>query len=96
MVPLVIRLKEFIDFKRMGIQELAAVLGYKSPQKLYRLFNTESAWPSCQIVEDLSNHFHELDLNWLFTGRGTMLLETEGSSGKKRSRATGKSREESV
>jgi hypothetical protein len=77
MVSLVIRLKEFIEFKRMGVQELAGVLGYNSPQKLYRLFNTENAWPSCQIIEDMSNYFHELNLNWLFTGRGNMLFEAQ-------------------
>lgn len=80
MRDLVVRLKIFLDYKRLGIIDLAVILGYKSPQKLYRLFNTENASPSCQIVEDISNKFHELNLNWLFTGRGVMLITSQESS----------------
>ena len=73
MRELVIRLKEFIDHKNIGIIDLAILLDYNSPQKLYRLFNTENASPSVQIVEDISNKFEDLNLNWLFTGKGQML-----------------------
>lgn len=74
MRELVKRLKVFLDHKGLGIIDLAIILNYKSPQKLYRLFNTEGASPSVQIIEDISNRFEELNLNWLFTGRGKMLL----------------------
>ena len=74
MRELVVRLKAFLDYKDIGIIDLAVLLGYNSPQKLYRLFNTEGASPSCQIIEDLSNKFEELNLNWLFTGRGNMIF----------------------
>ncbi len=74
MKELVVRLKIFLDYKNIGIIDLSAVLGYNSPQKLYRLFNTENASPSCQIVEDISNKYQDLNLNWLFTGRGQMLF----------------------
>jgi hypothetical protein len=77
MKPLVVRLKIFLDHKDIGIIDLSVLLGYNSPQKLYRLFNTENASPSCQIVEDISNRFEELNLNWLFTGKGEMLLVQE-------------------
>ncbi len=80
MVPLVERLKEFMDYKRMGIKEVADQLGYKSPQKLYRLFNTQNAWPSCQIIEDLAIKFKELNINWLFTGRDAMLYTEPDTS----------------
>lgn len=81
MRELVVRLKIFLDYKKLGIIELANLLGYNSPQKLYRLFNTENASPSCQIVEDISNKFQELNLNWLFTGRGHMLFNHTDESG---------------
>lgn len=74
MKELVVRLKIFLDYKNIGIIDLSGLLGYNSPQKLYRLFNTENASPSCQIVEDISNKFQDLNLNWLFTGRGQMLF----------------------
>lgn len=80
MKELVVRLKIYIDYKRIGITDLSIVLGYNSPQKLYRLFNTENASPSCQIIEDISNKFHDLNLNWLFSGRGNMLVEAQDSS----------------
>ncbi len=73
MKELVIRLKQFLEYKGIGIIDLSVVLGYNSPQKLYRLFNTENANPSVQIVEDISNKFEDLNLNWLFTGKGKML-----------------------
>jgi len=73
MKDLVIRLKQFLDHKGIGIIDLSVVLGYNSPQKLYRLFNTENASPSVQIIEDVSNKFEDLNLNWLFTGKGKML-----------------------
>lgn len=75
MKDLVVRLKIYIDYKRIGITDLSIVLGYNSPQKLYRLFNTDNASPSCQIIEDISNKFYDLNLNWLFSGRGNMLSE---------------------
>lgn len=73
MKDLVKRLKTYLDNKQLGLMDLSIILGYKSPQKLYRLFNVEDASPSCQIVEDISNKFYDLNLNWLFTGRGNML-----------------------
>lgn len=77
MVLLVKRLEAFIKYKNMNIMQLSVLLKYNSPQKLYRLFNTTNAWPSCQIVEHLSNQFEDLNLNWLFTGTGKMLIEEE-------------------
>jgi hypothetical protein len=73
MKELVVRLKQFLDHKGIGVIDLALVLGYNSPQKLYRLFNTENASPSVQIIEDISKKFEDLNLNWLFTGKGKML-----------------------
>ncbi len=80
MVPLVSRLKEFLTHKRIGILELADALNYSSPQKLYRLFNTENAWPSCQIIEDIVTEYPDLNLNWLFTGTGSMLYQAQDNT----------------
>lgn len=77
MRELVVRLKAYLDYKRLGVIDLAAALGYNSPQKLYRLFNTENASPSVQIIEDIAAKFTDLNLNWLFTGHGNMLNENK-------------------
>ncbi|AZA87124.1 transcriptional regulator [Chryseobacterium shandongense] len=55
-----------------GVPELARALGYSSPEKLYRL-KKENAKPSIDILQDLSNKFEDLDLNWFVTGEGEML-----------------------
>ena len=73
MKDLVKRLKIYLDHKQLGLMDLSIILGYNSPQKLYRLFNVDNASPSCQIIEDISNRFYDLNLNWLFSGRGNML-----------------------
>src|ERR1700744_2524781 len=77
MRDLVLRMKWFFDYKELSLIDFSIILGYNSPQKLYRLFNTENASPSCQIIEDISNNFQELNLNWLFTGRGSMILPVQ-------------------
>ena len=59
-----------------GIPELAKALGYGSPQKLYRL-KDESAKPSVDILQDLSNKFEDLNLNWYITGKGNIKVENK-------------------
>lgn len=73
MTPLVTRLRTFLDHKGIGVIAFAQALGYKSPQKIYRLFNTEGASPSVQIVEDIKRAFPELNMNWLFGGDEYMI-----------------------
>jgi hypothetical protein len=80
MKDIVQRLKMYLDHKSLGVIDLSIVLGYNSPQKLYRLFNTENASPSCQIIEDISNKFYDLNLNWLFSGRGNMIVDPNEQS----------------
>lgn len=72
MTPPTTRLRVFLDHKGLSIISLQKELGYKSPQKIYRLFNTVGASPSVQIVEDIARAYPELNLNWLFTGDGEM------------------------
>lgn len=49
--------------------ELAKALGYKSPEKLYRLERNPDAKPSVDILEDISNLFENANLNWILTGK---------------------------
>lgn len=55
------------------MSELAKLLKYPSPEKLYRLERDHSASPSYQTILDLSKSFEDLDLNWLLTGMGEMI-----------------------
>lgn len=53
-----------------GIPELSKHIGYKSPEKLYRLDRNKDAKPSLDIIMDFSNKFDSLSLDWFITGEG--------------------------
>ena len=69
---IVLRIKEFMDYKSLNSLTLAKELGYKSSEKLSRLFRDGNAKPSYDIIYDISNMF-EINVDWLITGRGSML-----------------------
>ncbi len=51
--------------------ELSKHLGYKSPEKLYRLERDETAKPSVDILVDFANKFENANMNWILTGLGS-------------------------
>lgn len=68
------RLKNFVQHKELSTSAFTRALGYKSCEKVARLFRAKSvAKPSVDIVADIANHFPELDIKWLLTGKGEML-----------------------
>ena len=69
---IVLRIKEFMDYKSLNSLTLAKELGYNSSEKLSRLFRDGNAKPSYDIIYDISNMF-EINVDWLITGRGSML-----------------------
>lgn len=52
-------------------------LGYSSSEKLNRL-KREGTKPSYDILEDIANKFDEINVNWLLTGRESMLKRGSG------------------
>lgn len=63
------RLMQVAEYEGIkNTQKLSEYLGYKSPEKLYRLERDPNAKPSFNIILDISNKFDNLDLNWLITG----------------------------
>lgn len=72
---IVSRIKEFMDYKSMNSLTLANKLGYKSSEKLSRLFRGGNAKPSYDIIYDISNMF-DINTDWLITGRGSMFGST--------------------
>jgi hypothetical protein len=59
--------------ERKGIRnvaELSSLLGYGSPQKIYRLRQTQDSKPSYDIIQDFSNQFDDLNMRWFLTGEG--------------------------
>lgn len=53
-----------------NINDLAKHLGYKSPEKLYRLERSDKAKPSADILVDFANKFKGANMNWVLTGVG--------------------------
>jgi hypothetical protein len=65
------RIEIIIEQKGLkNIAELAAVLEYGSPQKIYRLRQAEDSKPSYDIIQDFSNKFEDLNMRWFITGEG--------------------------
>ena len=53
-------------------------LGYDSSEKIARLKDSAKR-PSVDILEDISNKFVNIDLNWLITGNGSMLKNDQNT-----------------
>jgi transcriptional regulator with XRE-family HTH domain len=70
--PIVQRLKEFMTYKGINASQLAARLGYKSSEKLHRLFREEGAKPGPDVIMDIANHYPDLNKEWWLTGKGNM------------------------
>ncbi len=68
------RLGEFLAHKKLNHLQLSQKLGYKSSEKISRLFRHDNALPSADIIIDISNLFvNELSIEWWITGRGQMI-----------------------
>ena len=70
------RIKELMSYYSINSLTLSKELGYKSSEKISRLFRDGGAKPSYDIIYDISNKF-EINTDWLITGRGSM-LKSEG------------------
>ncbi len=70
------RLHKFLLVKNLSISKFADRLGYENAEKIYRLFRDDKNKPSFEIIHDISNKFEELNIDWLITGKGTMLKAT--------------------
>lgn len=75
---IVSRLKEFMEYNSLNSLTLSKLLGYKSSEKVSRLFRDEEnkAKPSYDIIYDISIKF-EISVDWLITGRGSMLRDSK-------------------
>lgn len=69
-------LQRIIEWKNLDNPTgLSKALGYKSPEKLLRLFRDENNKPSTEILLDLVKAFPEISPAWLLTGTEPMLIE---------------------
>jgi len=62
--------------------ELSKHLGYKSPEKLYRLERDKDAKPSADILIDFADKFENVNMNWVLTGLGEPYYANNNTQGK--------------
>ncbi|WP_343531193.1 S24 family peptidase [Pedobacter sp.] len=62
--------------------ELSKHLGYKSPEKLYRLERDKDAKPSADILIDFADKFDNVNMNWVLTGLGEPYYSNNNTQGK--------------
>jgi hypothetical protein len=70
-----IRLEEILNRYRLNPKKLGEMLGYRKPDKLYRLLNDESNNPSIQIIQDILKTFPEVNARWLVIGEESFTME---------------------
>lgn len=72
------RLLQIIDYYNIkSINSFAKdYLKYDSSEKINRL-KDKNKLPSIKIIEDISNTFENINIDWLVTGRGQMLRNSE-------------------
>lgn len=77
------RIQEIKNYLSFNTQKLAEELGYNSQEKISRLLrNPESAKPSFDLISDMAEKFKWLNVSWLITGNGKMLLDGDWYQGK--------------
>lgn len=59
-----------------NLNDLSDHLGYSSPEKLYRLKRNPEAKPSFDIIQDFSNKFEDLNLNWFISNDPNPSIQT--------------------
>lgn len=71
------RILQIIDYYGIKNVNIFAkdYLGYTSSEKINRL-KDDSKKPSFEILDDISNKFENIDMNWLITGHGFMLKDS--------------------
>lgn len=74
MQPISRRLNSFLQHKALSTSAFCRILQYRSCEKIARLFRLKHAKPSVDILEDIANHFSDLNIHWLITGNGEMLV----------------------
>lgn len=85
---IVSRIRQLMSYYSMNSLTLSKRLGYKSSEKISRLFRDGGAKPSYDIIYDISNIF-EVNVDWLITGRGSMLNSNELSANNQSIRGSG-------
>lgn len=69
------RIKQFIDYKGLNVRTFEISVGFSNGAFASQLKNERTI--GVDKLENILNFYPELDANWVLTGRGRMLLETQ-------------------
>ena len=72
------RIQNIINYSHKSIPQLAAAVGFKTPQTIRSLLKGDTKTISDAVVLKLTSYYPEINKEWLLTGEGEMLKPTEG------------------
>ena len=72
------RIQNIINYSHKSIPQLAAAVGFKTPQTIRSLLKRDTKTISDGVVLKLTSYYPEINKEWLLTGEGEMLKPTEG------------------
>lgn len=64
------RLEQLLDGESLSVTAFSQALGYDKPEKVYRLFRSDEAKPSYDMLLDITNKFVNWNMEWLISGKG--------------------------
>ncbi len=72
------RIQNIINYSHKSIPQLAAAVGFKTPQTIRSLLKGDTKTISDAVVLKLTSYYPEINKEWLLTGEGEMLKPKEG------------------
>lgn len=100
--PLNLRIRELIErYANGSVKKFSEIIQLSSSQKINRIFNVDKRngeYPeaSSDILTCIANMLSDVDMNWLLTGHGSMLRNSQTPEEKKASTSPISPTEESV
>lgn len=70
------RLKNVIEWSKMTTNEFSVSCGFERSTVLYNVLN-EKTKISVKVCKKICNKYEEINYDWLLTGKGTMLSNTD-------------------
>lgn len=77
------RIEKVVEYSGMSIPKFADFVGFKTPQVIRELLKGNTKTVSFQVQEKLKTAYPELNINWLITGEGDMILPSSPSPPKR-------------
>ena len=73
------RIKKVVEYSGKSIPKFADFVGFKTPQVIRELLKGNTKTVSFQVQEKLKTAYPELNIDWLVTGEGDMILPSSPS-----------------